>query len=498
MSRPTRRRMLRDSAIAAAMLTAGFPNRFDMGSRPAFAGEPAAAGKDRLNVMVCGVAGRGWALANAFAQHPSCRVTFICDVDEAIGRNRVDEFERRYGYRPAFTRDLRHGCDDKNLDVVVVATPNHWHALAAIWAMQAGKDVYLEKPVSHTIWEGQQLIAAARKHQRICQTGTQSRSLDGAIAAVDYVQSGKIGDVRLARGLCYKRRKSIGSKGIVEPPAAVDYDLWVGPAEMRPVDRPRFHYDWHWQYHWGNGDLNNQGVHQMDVARWGLGVDSLSDSVISYGGRLGYADAGDTPNTQVAIHRCGDKTITFEVRGLETGPMFDAKIGDIFYGTDGIVALGDWGRGVALAPDGKVVERFGHDVAGSAYEVGTISHVGNFVDAVTRRSPAELHADVREGHLSAGLGHAAAISYRLGKPASVDEVIEALAAFGGADDNLEVVTRTVDHLQVNGVDLEVTPLQLGLALQMDPHTETFTGNEMANNMLTRKYRHGFEVPDLRG
>ncbi len=215
MSRPTRRRMLRDSTIAAAMLTAGFPNRFDMGSRPAFAGEPAAAGKDRLNVMVCGVAGRGWALANAFAQHPSCRVTFICDVDEAIGRNRVDEFERRYGYRPAFIRDLRHGCDDKNLDVVVVATPNHWHALAAIWAMQAGKDVYLEKPVSHTIWEGRQLIAAARQHQRICQTGTQSRSLDGAIAAVDYVQSGKIGDVRLARGLCYKRRKSIGSKGIV-------------------------------------------------------------------------------------------------------------------------------------------------------------------------------------------------------------------------------------------------------------------------------------------
>ncbi len=236
----------------------------------------------------------------------------------------------------------------------------------------------------------------------------------------------------------------------------------------------------------------------MDVARWGLGVDSLSDRVISYGGRLGYADAGDTPNTQVAIHRCGDKTITFEVRGLETGPMFDAKIGDVFYGTDGIVALGDWGRGVALAPDGKVVERFGHDVVGSAYEVGTISHVGNFIDAVTRRSPAELHADVREGHLSAGLGHAAAISYRLGKPASVDEVIEAFAAFGGADDNLEVVNRTVDHLQVNGVDLEATPLQLGVALQMDPRTETFTGNEMANNMLTRKYRHGFEVSDLRG
>ena len=206
--------------------------------------------------------------------------------------------------------------------------------------------------------------------------------------------------------------------------------------------------------------------------------------MISYGGRLGYADAGDTPNTQVAIHRCGDKTITFEVRGLETGPMFDAKIGDVFYGTDGIVALGDWGRGVALAPDGKVVERFGHDVVGSAYEVGTISHVGNFVDAVIRRSPAELHADVREGHLSAGLGHAAAISYRLGKPASVDEVIEVMAAFGGADDNLEAVNRTVDHLQANGVDLEVTPLQLGLALQMDPLTETFTGNEMANNMLT--------------
>ena len=494
MSRLTRRRFLSDSTIAAAVLAAGSGSSFISNAAQALAADTAGSANDKLNVMVCGVRSRGNAHVQLFAANPECRIKYICDVDETIGMKRVAEFEKRFGYRPEFVRDMRQGFDDKDLDVVSIATTNHWHALAAIWAMQAGKDVYLEKPVSHNIFEGQQLVKTARECKKICQTGTQSRSLEGAIAAVDYVQSGKLGDVKLARGLCYNRRKSIGKMGVFEPPKSVDYNLWVGPAEMQPVTRPQFHYDWHWQYHWGNGDINNQGVHQMDVARWGLGIDSLSDSVISYGGRLGYVDAGDTANTQVAIHKFGDKTLAFEVRGLETDPLFDAKIGDIFYGSEGILALANWGRGVAMDRDGKVVERFGQNVKGDPYTVGTISHIQNFVDAVKSRNPGDLHAEIREGHLSAGLGHAATISYRLGKQASIAQVKEAIEAFGGADDNAKTLEGTIAHLKQNGVDLNETPLTLGPVLKMDAKTETFTNNDAANAMLTRKYRKGFEAP----
>lgn len=493
MSHFTRRRFLSDSTIAAAVLAAGPSSSFISNAAEALAADTTVSANDKLNVMVCGVRSRGNAHVHLYAKNRACRVMYICDVDEAIGKNRVDEVEKQFGYRPKFVRDMRQGFDDKDLDVVVVATPNHWHTLAGIWAMQVGQDVYVEKPVSHNISEGQRLIETARKYKKICQTGTQSRSLEGAIAAVNYVQSGKIGDVKLARGLCYNRRKSIGKKGVFEPPKSVDYNLWVGPAEMQPVTRPQFHYDWHWQYHWGNGDINNQGVHQMDVARWGLGIDSLSDSVISYGGRLGYVDAGDTANTQVAIHKFGDKTITFEVRGLETDPLFGAKIGDIFYGTEGIVALANWGMGVAMDLDGKVVEHFGQNVKGSPYEIGTISHIQNFIDAVNSRDPSDLNAEIREGHLSAGLGHTATISYRLGKQASIGQVKEAVEAFGGADNNVEILEHTIAHLKDNGVDLNATPMTLGPVLQMDAKTETFTNNNAANAMLTRKYRKDFDV-----
>lgn len=493
MSHLTRRRFLSDSTIAAAVLAAGSGSRFIANATEALAADIAPSANDRLNVMVCGVRSRGNDHVRFFARNRECHVRYICDVDEAIGHNRVDEFEKQFGYRPEFVRDMRQGFDDKDLDIVVVATPNHWHALAGIWAMQAGKDVYVEKPVSHNISEGQRLIETVRKHKKICQTGTQSRSLQGAISAVHYVRSGKIGDVKLARGLCYNRRKSIGKEGVFEPPKSVDYNFWVGPAELQPVTRPQFHYDWHWQYHWGNGDINNQGVHQMDVARWGLGIDSLSDSVISYGGRLGYVDAGDTANTQVAIHKFGDKTIAFEVRGLETDPLFGAKIGDIFYGTKGIVALANWGEGVAMDLDGKVVEHFGRNFKGAPYEIGTIDHIQNFVDAVKSRAPGDLNAEIREGHLSAGLGHAATISYRLGKQASIGQVKEAIEAFGGADATVETLDRTIAHLKGQGVDLKETPMTLGPVLQMDAKTETFTNNNAANAMLTRNYRKNFEV-----
>jgi predicted dehydrogenase len=189
--------------------------------------------------------------------------------------------------------------EDKSVDFVSIATPNHWHSLAAIWAMQAGKDVYVEKPVSHNVSEGRRDVQVAEKHKRICQAGTQSRSTAGLHEAFKYIRDGKLGEVKLAHALCYKRRPSIGPKGNYPIPQEVDYDLWSGPAPIKPLTRPKFHYDWHWQWDYGNGDLGNQGIHEMDKARWGLGKNELPKSVISVGGRFGYSDDGETANTQV-------------------------------------------------------------------------------------------------------------------------------------------------------------------------------------------------------
>ena len=255
-------------------------------------------------------------------------------------------------------QDVRKILDDKSVDVVSIATPNHWHALGGVWAMQAGKDAYIEKPICHNIAEGAALIAAAAKYKRMCQVGTQCRSSQAVIDAVKFLQDGAIGEVKLARGLCYKRRKSIGALGDYTIPDNVDFNLWSGPAEYSnpKLTRKQFHYDWHWQRLYGNGDLGNQGPHQTDIARWGLGIDQHPNSIISYGGRLGYqaerkdaeyVDAGDTANTEVTIYNYGDKCIVFETRGLsvdnsadeELNRLFQStrgnKVGVVFYGSDG-------------------------------------------------------------------------------------------------------------------------------------------------------------------
>lgn len=485
MSKISRRHFLSDSAIAAAVLSTGTGMTSQlMAEEKKNTDKKTTSANDQLNVMVVGANGRGGAHINAFAKNYGCKIKYICDVDEAAGKERIDKIKKKYGYKPQFVRDLRTALEDPELDIVTVATPNHWHALAAIWAMQAGKDVYLEKPVSHNVFEGQRLIETARTHKKICQTGTQCRSMKGSIDAIKYVQDGKIGDVKLARGLCYKPRKSIGPKGIYTPPASVDYNLWVGPASMEPVTRKRFHYDWHWQYHWGNGDMGNQGPHQMDLVRWGLDVDSLSDSVISYGGRFGYVDAGDVANTQVAIHTIGDKTIVFEVRGLKTDPLLKSKIGAIFYGSEGTVITTSYTRAYAMDLDGNIIKHFS----------GGGDHFKNFIDAVRSRNHEDLTADVREGHLSAGLAHTGTISYRLGKPTPIAQVKKELENVGGLDNNVEALDRTISHLKKNQVDLAKTMMHMGPMLKMDPKTETFTNNDAANTQLTREYRKGFEVP----
>jgi predicted dehydrogenase len=383
---------------------------------------------------------------------------------------------------PKFEQDIRKVLEDKTIDIVTIATPNHWHALAAIWAMQAGKDVYVEKPVSHNVSEGRKIVETARKHKRICQTGTQIRSSTGVREAMDFLHAGNLGKVHVSRGLCYKPRGSIGDvKGQQQPiPKTVNYDLWTGPAPMKPLMRQHLHYDWHWIWDYGNGDLGNQGIHQMDVARWGLGKNELAKSVISVGGRFGYVDDGQTANTQICVFDYGDSELIFEVRGLKTDPYKNAKVGNVFHCDQGYMVLGSYEGAIAFDPNGQVIKKFG----------GGGDHFGNFLHAVRSRKADELHADILEGHLSSALCHLGNISYRMGKPQPFSQKSH---AFGDDKEAYETLARMEEHLKANGVPLDATTYQVGRKLAFDSKSERFVHDKEADAMLTREYRKGFEI-----
>jgi predicted dehydrogenase len=481
MSKYTRRQFLEDSFLAAAVAAA-------MPAGSLLAGEKKAAPKknpgELLRVACVGVGGRGGDHVQEFLRNRDTVITYIVDADEKRANQRAEAVGKIQGTTPKAVQDLRKALDDKSVHIVSTATPNHWHALCSIWSMQAGKDVYVEKPVSYNVSEGRRMVETARKHNRVCQGGTQCRSMKGTIDAIAYVKAGKIGEVKLARGLCYKRRGSIGPKGTYEVPSQVDYSLWCGPARTLPLTRKNFHYDWHWQREWGNGDMGNQGPHQMDIARWGLGVDRLADSVIAYGGRLGYEDAGDVANTEVGIFEFGGKTLVFEVRGLKTDLLRGAGVGVIFYGSEGCVVLNSYNGGAAFDPKGEVVKKF----------QGDGDHFGNFIQAVKARDPKLLRAEILEGHLSCAHSHLANVSYYLGKPASVEEIKKTLGALKTNEDVADCLDRTIKHLAENDVDLAKTPMSLGPMLKIDPQNETILDNPAACAMLTRENRAPFVVP----
>lgn len=486
MSRRNRRQFLEDSMLAAAAAAAA--------SSPAHLllaqDEPQSKSpNERLNVAVVGANGRGNSHIGAYAAGPGRKdtiITHLVDVDSKVGNKRADEIEKKQGARPRVVEDMRQVYDDKSVDIVTIATPNHWHSLAAIWAMQAGKDVYVEKPVSHNVSEGRRCVEAARKYKRICQTGTQCRSNPGMRAFMEYVQSGKIGELKVGRGLCYKRRDSIGPKGDYPIPENINYDIWSGPAPILPLTRKNLHYDWHWMWAYGNGDLGNQGIHQMDLARWGLGVNELCKAAFSYGGRLGYEDAGETANTQVIVHDYGNKSLVFEVRGLRTSPYKGAGVGVIFEGTEGYGVSSSYNGGVIFDKEGQQVTKF--DDGEDKY------HFANFLKAVRSRKLTDLNADIEEGHLSSALCHLGNISYRLGSQMTPEELDKALANLKTTDNAKETLERTLAHLKDNGVDMASTKLQVGPVLPFDPQSETFVGNEKASAMLTREYRKPFAVP----
>jgi predicted dehydrogenase len=359
--------------------------------------------------------------------------------------------------------------------------------------MQAGKDVYLEKPVSHNVREGRVTVEVARKLGRICQAGTQSRSNTGMRNLLAAVHAGKIGKVSVARGLCYKPRGTIGQVGTPgAPPATVDYDLWLGPAPARAdVPRKRFHYDWHWQWDYGNGDLGNQGIHEMDKARWGLGKMELPAKIFSVGGRFGYVDDGQTANTQVCFFDYGDAQIIFEVRGLKTGDLkgpgqkegAGAKVGNIWYGDKGYAVSTSYNGGTLFDLDGRKIESFSGG--------GDQAHFDNFVKAVKSRKVSDLNADILEGHLSSALCHLGNVSYRLSEAKPFNQKPSLVAA---SRDAAEAFGRFEEHLRENGVALNTESYRLGCEVVLDPKTETSTCPK-CNELLTRQYRKGFEVPD---
>lgn len=478
MSHLSRRQFLENSMFATAAAALAVQTRHSIA---------AEAGPDeKLRVACVGVNGRGGTHIAEFGARKDCEIAAIVDADEVVGNRKADEIEKKYGTRPTVYLDMRKCFEDKTIHIASIATPNHWHALSAIWAIQAGKDVYVEKPVSHNVSEGRRIVEAARKYKRMVQTGTQSRSNPGMREAIEFMHKGGIGEVKLARGLCYKPRGAIGPRGNYDVPASVNYDLWSGPAQMNPLTRPKLHYDWHWQWDYGNGDLGNQGIHQMDIARWGLNEASLGESVLSYGGRFGYEDAGETANTQVCLHEYKNgKRLVFEVRGLKTEKMMEASVGVIFYGTEGYLVMPSYNGGMIFDKDGKKTDKV---FSGG----GDSHHFANFVKAVRSRKHEELNAEILDGHLSSALCHVGNISYRLGAPKSTKEIAE---SFAGDKESLETLDRFQQHLLENKVSPDVTKVMLGPKLTL-AGTEEFSGPRAAeaNKYLTREYRAPYIVP----
>jgi len=474
MSNLSRRDFLERSMMAAA--AAALP------ATPLLANaapERRAGPNDVLRIAVCGVKGRGLAHVGEWAAMKDVQVAAIVDIDENVIHNALSSVEKKAGNKPVYYQDFRKMLEDKSIDAVSIATCNHTHTLIAINSVIAGKHVYVEKPLSHNIWEGRKLVEAARKYKKCVQHGTQSRSAGGHRKAATFLAEGKLGAIKVSRGLCYKRRESIGKKPNGEVPKGVDYNLWLGPAAERPFNPNFFHYNWHWHWDTGNGDIGNQGVHEMDKARWYLGKNSLPLKVTCIGGRFGYEDDGETPNTQIAVFDYGDSQLMFEVRGLETDKFMGEKVGNIVHCKDGYVAGTS-----AFDLEGKKIPM-------EVKEDGrATNHFRNFIESAKSGNHETLNADVLDGHLSSALCHLANISYRLGeqRPITKDDPFT-------CEEGNEAFNRTRKHLVENGVDLAKTQLRVGRTLSFDPKNEKFVGDPEADKLLTREYRKPFVVPE---
>jgi predicted dehydrogenase len=428
---------------------------------------------DRVRVAVCGVHGRGMDHVRGYKGAKNTEIAAICDVDENVLAQRIPQIEKLGIPKPQIFIDIRKLLEDKSIDAISVATPNHWHALMGIWACQAGKDAYIEKPCCHNLWEGKQLVKAAEKYNRIVQHGTQIRSAPALQEAVRRMREGLLGEIYMARGLCFKWRKTIGHEPEQPVPAGVHYDLWTGPAKLMPFSKNHFHYNWHWIWNYGNGDLGNQGVHQVDVARWGLGL-KFPNRVSAAGGHFMFDDDQQTPNTincafEYDMPDGKRKLLEMEVRhwtsnreagigsttfGKPQGPVPTTgmgaiqgdrnTIGDIFYGSKGYLATGD--------EDVCAFQTWlGENQEPGPRQQSAGDHYTNFIDCVRSRKKESLNAPIEEGYISAGLVHLANASYRLRR-----------------------------------------------SLKFDPESQIVVGDDEANKLLgdgDRGYRAPYQVPD---
>jgi predicted dehydrogenase len=488
MSNLTRRDFMKSSMVAGAAMVMAAPHSRVRGAN------------NDLRFAVVGTGGQGGGHIGYFNEKEGVRVVALCDVDRAQAEGRAQNFEKKYGQKVKTYTDVRELLEDKSIDAITSATPNHWHSLVTIWACQAGKDVYIEKPVSHNVWEGRKMVEAARKYNRIVQTGTQKRSSEAHKTAYKWIREGNLGPVKWVRSLCYKARFE-GTNGIVNGtngpnplPESIDYNLWCGPADMEPLRRKELHYKWHWVWNTGNGDLGNQGIHEMDLGRWAVGDPKLAPRVMSFGGRFRVNDAGETANTQIVFLDYKPAPLIFEVRGLprkkgdrsmDGWRRTGTNIGVVVQCENGYWAAGDGGGWVWDNND----KRTDKQISGG----GGGSHHQNFIDAVRSRKVSDLNADIEKGHLSSALCHMGNVSYRLGKKLPVDEVRKMI-------DNeylMDSFERMLEHLKVNEVDLEKEPITVGPMLTMDPEKEMFVGeySDMANMYIKRNYREPFVVPD---
>ncbi len=474
MSKASRRQFLEESMLAAAAAAMAGLSPF-----PLRAQEPAKSANDAIRHAVIGLRNRGKDHIDEFLKVPGVEIAYICDPDSEILEKTKRYVADKQGRAPEAVSDLRRVLDDKSVNTVSIAAPNHWHALATVWAIQAGKDVYCEKPVCHNVVEGRRMVEFARHHQRLCQAGTQRRSEGDILAAADYIKSGKLGGVKLARSIVYRERETIGKPGTYQPPKQVDYNLWLGPAQDLPLTRPNLHYDWHWFWNTGNGELANNNIHMVDVCRMLTGAQGLGKSVVSVGGRFAFHDSGETANTQIVAHEFGDFAILQETRNLKSKPYNPAF-------TEGWIIECEHGYlagTTAFDRDGKELETLRGEGE---------NHFANFIRAVRSGKQEDLHADILEGHQSTSLCHVGNISQRLGHSAAPEEIRERLEASKVRPELLEALGRMVEHLQERQIDPAATPLALGAMLDIDG--ESFPSNPDAQALLKREYRAPFTLP----
>lgn len=424
-----RREFVKTSSGAAAAAMAApmvFPNS-------------AKGANDTVNVAVLGVHGRGKNHIRGFMNLDNVNVVTICDPDMNVLEERANDCEKEYGKKVHLEQDLRRVYDDKNIDAVSLATPNHWHSLATIWACQAGKDVYVEKPGSHNIWEGRKMVEAAQKYDRIVQHGVQLRSSKALQEAVQHLRDGVIGDVYMGRILVFRWRGDDGNAPFEPVPDYLDYDLWCGPGPKARFSRNLVHYKWHWHWEYGNGDIGNQGVHECDMALWGLGL-GLPNKVMANGGKFLWNDHKTTPEvlTGSALYEKENKLIEVEVRPWCTNLEDGVGVGNIFYGKDGYMLIKGYNKYETYL--GKDRE------PGPSGEAGG-DHYANFIDAVVNHDTSLLNAQVETAHTSSALAHMLNTSFRLQR-----------------------------------------------VLEFDPGLEQYLGDEEANDMLSRHYREPYVVP----